>query len=105
MSSPAALHRRARQQYQAPRNRREVAIAVAAGGGIVGATALMIWLLRPGGLADRQPRSSWLVGVSLFAAVVAAYAIMRPTSRLKVNRRVAVPGSLAAIAVVAVGVG
>jgi hypothetical protein len=65
----------------------------------------MIWLLRPGGLADRQPRSSWLFGTAFFAVVIACYVILRPGSRLKVDRRIALAGSLGLIAVVTVGAG
>jgi hypothetical protein len=104
MSSPGARQRRRRQQYQAPRARAEVLIAVGAGAGIVATTALMIWLLRPGGLADRQPRSSWLIGGALIAAVVVVYAL-RPGSQLEVNRRVALPASLGTLVLVALGLG
>ena len=97
MSSPGARQRRRRQQYQAPRSRRELAIAVGAALFIVVATALMIWLLRPGGIADRQPRSSWLFGMALFAVVLACYVILRPSSRLKVDRRIALAGSVSVI--------
>jgi hypothetical protein len=104
MSSPGARQRRRRQQYQAPRARAEVLIAVAAGAGIVATTALMIWLLRPGGLADRQPRSSWLIGGALIAAIVVVY-VLRPGSQLEVNRRVALPASLGTLLLVALGLG
>jgi hypothetical protein len=104
MSSPGARQRRRRQQYQSPRTRAEVATAVGASVAIVAGTALMIWLLRPGGLADRQPRSSWLVGGALILCAIAAYAL-RPKSKLDVNRKVAVPGALGAILVLAVILG
>jgi multisubunit Na+/H+ antiporter MnhB subunit len=103
MSSPGARQRRRRQQYQTPRTRRELATAIAAGASIVAATALMIWLLRPGGLADRQPRSSWLVGLTLIAVAIACYVVLRRDSKVKeANRRVALAGSIAVIALVAV---
>ena len=105
MSSPGARQRRRREQYQAPRSRRELAIAVGAALFIVVATALMIWMLRPGGIADRQPRSSWLFGIAFFAVVIACYVILRPGSRLKVDRRIALAGSLGLIAVVTVAAG
>jgi hypothetical protein len=101
MSSPGARQRRRRQQYQSPRTRADVVTAVVAGVSIVAGTALMIWLLRPGGIADRQPRSSWLVGGALIIAVVTVYAL-RPAGRFDVNRKVAVPGALGAIVVLAV---
>jgi hypothetical protein len=104
MSSPGARQRRRRQQYQAPRARSEVLIAVGAGVGIVALTALMIWLLRPGGLADRQPRSSWLIGGAIFVALVIVYAL-RPGSQFEVNRRVALPASLGTLLLVALGLG
>ncbi|HEY5015035.1 MAG TPA: hypothetical protein VIK61_20285 [Acidimicrobiia bacterium] len=103
MSSPGARQRRRRQQYQTPRTRQELAAAIAAGVSIVAGTALMIWLLRPGGLADRQPRSSWLVGLTLIAVVVAGFVVLRRDSKVKEeNRRAALGGAVAAIAVVAV---
>jgi multisubunit Na+/H+ antiporter MnhB subunit len=101
MSSPGARQRRRREQYQAPRSRRELAIAIGAAVFIVAATVFMIWILRPGGIADRQPRSSWLFGVAFFAAVIACYLILRPSSRLKLDRRVALAGALGAIVLVA----
>ncbi|MDQ1533779.1 MAG: hypothetical protein QOF28_1540 [Actinomycetota bacterium] len=100
MSSPGARQRRRREQYQAPRSRRELAIAIGAAVFIVAATVFMIWILRPGGIADRQPRSSWLFGVAFFAAVIACYLILRPSSRLKLDRRVALAGALGAIVLV-----
>jgi hypothetical protein len=105
MSSPGARQRRRRKQYQTPRSRRELTIATVASVMIVVGTVLIIWLLRPGGLADRQPRSSWLVGLTIVAIASACYVILRPTSRLKMSRRVALSGSLGAIAVVAGAVG
>lgn len=71
-----------RRRYQAPRHRgrAEVVKAVAVSVAIVAATALMIWLLRPGpssrfdggggGLFNRQPRASWLVGLTLATAAI-----------------------------------
>lgn len=100
MSSPGARQRRRREQYQTPRTRRELSIAIGAAVFIVAATVLMIWILRPGGIADRQPRSSWLLGVAVFAAVTACYLILRPSSRLKIERRIALAGALGAIVLV-----
>ena len=105
MSSPGARQRRRREQYQSPRTRREIGTAVLAVAVIVGGTALMIWMLRPGGIIDRQPRASWLVGTALAAALIACYVILRPSSRLKADRRVALGGSLGAILVAAVVAG
>jgi hypothetical protein len=102
MSSPGARQRRRRQQYQTPRDRRELVTAIGAGVAIVLATVLMIWLLRPGGLADRQPRSSWLVGIVVMASVLAVYTILRPASKVKISRNVALGGSFGVIVVGAV---
>ena len=66
--SPA---RSKRQPVPHRHSRADIVKAVAVGGGIVVATALLVWLLRPGppgipatgGIMNRQPRASWLVGV------------------------------------------
>ena len=105
MSSPSARQRRRREQYQAPRSRRDLLIAIGAGVFIVGATALVIWTLRPGGIADRQPRSSWLFAISLLAIVIACYVILRPGSRVKADHRIALAVSIGAILVVTALVG
>jgi hypothetical protein len=60
------------------RSRREVMTAVGGAAAVVLGTALMVWLLRPGtagaegtgGLASRQPRAAWLVGLTLIALVL-----------------------------------
>jgi len=100
MSSPGARQRRRRQQYQSPRTRREIATASLVAVAIVGATALLIWMLRPGGIADRQPRSSWLLGLACIAVAVACYVILRPRSRVRADRRLALGGALGGIVVV-----
>jgi cytochrome bd-type quinol oxidase subunit 2 len=105
MSSPGARQRRRREQYQAPRSRREVSIAVGAACFIVAGTAFIIWMLRPGGMADRQPRSSWLFTLAFLAVVVSVYVILRPSSRLKVNRQVALAGAIGTIVVITALVG
>jgi cytochrome bd-type quinol oxidase subunit 2 len=105
MSSPGARQRRRREQYQAPRTRRELSIAIGVAAGIVGGSALMIWLLRPGGLADRQPRSSWLVALSLIAAIAAVWTILRRAEDRGINLPLWLGGSLAGILVVAIVVG
>jgi heme/copper-type cytochrome/quinol oxidase subunit 4 len=66
---------RARGQYVQVRPRSEIYVAVATGAGIVLATALLIWLMRPGtagvagtgGLFNRQPRITILVVLTLAA--------------------------------------
>jgi hypothetical protein len=102
MSSPGARQRRRRQQYQSPRTRREIAAAVLATVVIVGGTVSLIWMLRPGGIADRQPKATALVGVALGAALLAVYVILRPSSRLEVDRRIALAGSISVIVAAAV---
>jgi cytochrome bd-type quinol oxidase subunit 2 len=105
MSSPGARQRRRRDQYQAPHSRTDQTVAIAVGVGIVVGTAIMIWLLRPGGMADRQPRSSWLVGLALLAAVIAVWLVLQNADRRELNTRVWIAGSLVGILVVAVVVG
>jgi hypothetical protein len=102
MTSPGARQRRRREQYQSPRSRSEIRTAVAVAVAIVLGTGLMIWLLRPGGLADRQPRSSWLVGIVLIASVVLLYEVLRPKTPVKkLSRQVSLGGGFAIIAVLA----
>jgi hypothetical protein len=102
MSSPGARQRRRRQQYQSPRTRNEIATAVLAAALIVGGTVLLIWMLRPGGIADRQPKATGLIGVTLGAVLLAAYVILRPSSRLEVDRRIALAGSISVLVAAAV---
>jgi hypothetical protein len=74
--------------------------AVGAAVAIVAGTGLMIWLLRPGGLADRQPRSSWLVGIVLIAGAVLCFQVLRPKSPVKkLSHQVALGGGFGVIAV------
>jgi hypothetical protein len=82
-----------RRRYQTPRrrDRAEVVKAVAVSAGIVIATALMIWLLRPGpssrfdggggGLFNRQPRASWLVGLTIASAAIFAWWVLTQRHR------------------------
>ena len=102
MTSPGARQRRRRQQtYQQPRDRREVTTAVLASVAVVGGTVFAIWMLRPGGLADRQPRISWVIGLALLLAVALVGYVTRPRTRLKLDRRIAIGGGAAIIAVLA----
>jgi len=69
---------RTRRPVHRHRSRREVITAVGGAAAVVLGTALMVWLLRPGtpgaegtgGLASRQPRAAWLVGLTLIAFVL-----------------------------------
>lgn len=105
MSSPGARQRRRREQYQNPRTRSELLVAIGAGVVIVAGTGLMIWLLRPGGMADRQPRSSWLVALAVIAAWIAAWAIYRRDNKREMNRPRALAIALVGVVVAAVGAG
>jgi hypothetical protein len=105
MSSPGARQRRRREQYQNPRTRSELVTAVGAGVAIVAGTALMIWLLRPGGLADRQPRASWLVALALIAALSVVYTVLRRDKRRETSRPVVLAIALGAVAVIAIVAG
>ncbi len=69
---------RTRRPAHRHRSRREVMTAVGGAAAVVLGTALMVWLLRPGtagaegtgGLASRQPRAAWLVGLTLIALII-----------------------------------
>jgi hypothetical protein len=105
MNSPGARQRRRRQQYQAPRSRREVMTAVGAGVGIVLATALVIWLLRPGGLADRQPRMTWFVCLIGAGIGIWYWGNHRPKRRKSRNQQYVMGGSAGVFIVVFVAIG
>jgi hypothetical protein len=89
----------ARSKRQAPiphrRGRDETVKAVAVAAGIVITTALLVWLMRPGpagipatgGLVNRQPRSSWLVGIAIGFAGLSTWWIFgsrRTRDRVKI---------------------
>ena len=93
------------------RSRAEIVQAVGVAAGIVLATALLVWLMRPGpssspiatgGLMNRQPRASWLVGGALGIALLAAWWILRVSKRAKENLKIVAPVTAGAILVVAV---
>lgn len=93
------------------RDRSEVVVAIAVGAGIVLATALLIWLLRPGavgvrgkgGIMARQPRVAlWVVGTGL--AVWAAVWWSRHGRRRPSNMNQAVLTSLAVGVVMVVAI-
>jgi hypothetical protein len=76
---------RTRRPVPKQRSRRELLTAVGGASAVVLGTALMIWLLRPGtsgvdgtgGLASRQPRAAWLVGLTLVALIAFTWWAMR----------------------------
>src|SRR5580700_10079462 len=107
--SPA---RSKRQPIPHRRSRTDIAKAVGAGAGIVATTALVIWLLRPGpagipatgGLMNRQPRASWLVGGGLGAAAAASWFILRGRRSMRSRANVLLPAALAVVLVATVAV-
>lgn len=69
---------------------------------VVGFTIFGVWILRPGGLAHRQPQATWLVTGGLVAAVVIVVLAVRPAPPPR--RRVWVPSGLAAVVIVVLAV-
>jgi hypothetical protein len=106
----------ARSKRQAPvphaRSRGEMVRAVGAGAGIVIVTALIVWLMRPGpagipatgGLMNRQPRSSWLIGIALGVAGLAIWLILR-NRRTRPRAKVLIPIALVVALLATVGAG
>lgn len=106
----------ARSKRQAPvpqlRGRGEVVKAVAAGAAIVLATALIVWLMRPGppgipgtgGLMNRQPRVSWLIGMAAGAAGLAIWLILRGR-RTRPRAKILTPIALVVVLVATVVAG
>lgn len=92
------------------RNRADIVKAVGAAAGIVLGTALLVWLMRPGpagipgtgGLINRQPRMSWLLGLALGLSAIAAWWILRVSRRARGHAKVVLPVSLGVVAVAAV---
>ena len=78
-----------RQPLPHRRNRADILKAAGVGAAIVLATALLIWLLRPGpvgipatgGVMNRQPRASWLIVGALVAGGLAAWFVLRRGGR------------------------
>ena len=90
------------------RSRADIAKAVGVGVGIVAVTGVLIWLLRPGpagipgtgGYMNRQPRSSWLVGMALGIAGLATWWILRRSSpRTRARAKVIIPITLGVVLV------
>jgi hypothetical protein len=108
--SPA---RSKRQPVPHRRSRADVVRAVGAGAGIVVTTSILIWLLRPGpagipatgGLMNRQPRASWLVGTAIGVAVVATWWILRGSRRAQGREKLILPITLGVVLVATVVAG
>jgi hypothetical protein len=105
--SPA---RSKRQPVPHRHSRDDIVRAVAVSAGIVIVTALLVWLMRPGpsgipatgGLMNRQPRSSWLVGVALGAAGLGTWLILRGSRRTRARAKVLIPVVVGGVLVAAV---
>ena len=105
--SPA---RSKRQPVPHRRSRREIVTAVAVSAGIVIATAVLVWLLRPGpagipatgGLMNRQPRASWLIGMAIGAGFVATWFIMRGKGKARARAHIVLPIVLSVLLIAAV---
>jgi len=71
------------------RSRREVTIAWLGAAAVVIVTGILLWLMRPGapgtegtgGLANRQPRATWLVVLTVFALAYWTYWVLRRQKR------------------------
>ena len=105
--SPA---RSKRQPVPHRHSRSDIVRAVAVGAGIVIVTALLVWLMRPGpsgipatgGLMNRQPRSSWLVGTALGVAGLGTWLILRGSRRTRSRAKLLIPILLGVVLVAAV---
>jgi hypothetical protein len=103
---------RSRVPVKRRRSRREVATAVGVALAIIVGTALAIWLLRPGdtgvpgtgGIANRQPRATWLVGGAILVGIVAVALIMS-NPKYRRHKKAAIPAAIAIVLVVAIVVG
>ena len=102
-----------RQPLPKGRNRAEIVKAVLVSAGIVGATALLVWLLRPGpagvpatgGVMNRQPRASWLIVGALAAGGLASWWVLRRGNRSKRRTRTTLTVAFAGILVAAIVLG
>jgi len=108
--SPA---RSKRQPVPHRHSRADIVKAVAVGFGIVAATALLVWLLRPGpagipatgGIMNRQPRASWLVVGALALFGSATWFILRGRRRTRSRAKVLLPTAFGVVLVAAVAGG
>ncbi|HEV7524994.1 MAG TPA: hypothetical protein VGP92_08515 [Acidimicrobiia bacterium] len=102
-----------RKQFVQARPRAEVFAAVAVGTGIVVATALLIWLIRPGspgvpgegGLLSRQPRVTILLVLSAIALASFVSFILRRRHPPRIGTRGALAVGTAGVVVLAVAAG
>jgi hypothetical protein len=109
--SPSSSRRR--QPLPQHRDRGELVKAVLVSAAIVAATAVVVWLLRPGpagvpatgGVMNRQPRASWLVVGTLGAGGVAAYWVLHRKNRNKRRTRATLTIAFAGILVAAIVLG
>jgi hypothetical protein len=83
-------------------SRRDIVLAAAAVTAAVVGTALAIWMLRPGGVADRQPRATWLVALALVAAAFVIWWGLRPRAKQRERRWLWIAGGVGLVAVGAV---
>jgi len=80
---------RTRRPMHRHRSRRELFTAIGGAVGVVVVTAIMVWLLRPGpsgtegtgGIANRQPRASWLVAITIVSLLGLAWWAIRRQRR------------------------
>ncbi len=87
------------------RDRIEIVKAVGISVAILIFTAIVVWLLRPGppgipatgGLMNRQPRVSWLIGMALGAGALATWWVLRKSPRAKKRAKVVLPITFAVI--------
>jgi hypothetical protein len=106
--SPARSKRQAAPQK---RRREDIIRAVAVAAGIVIVTAILVWLLRPGppgipatgGLMNRQPRVSWLIGLALGITAFATWWVLKRSGRrTRARAKVILPIVVGAVIVAAV---
>jgi len=105
--SPARSKRQASVPHR--RSRADIVKAVAVAAAIVLGTALLVWLLRPGpagipatgGLMNRQPRASWLIGTGLIVAGLAAWYTLR-SRRTRSRAKIVLPIALGIVLVATV---
>lgn len=105
---------RTRKPVAHGRPRSEVIVAVAVSTGIVVATVLLIWLLRPGtsgvdgtgGVMTRQPRASLLIVLAVLVAIGVVVWLIRGQRRpTRVQSRVTIPIAVTVIVIGSIVIG